>query len=331
MRFGSWIGTICFLVTACGGTEAPEAAGGSGGSAGTPRAGSGGGGSGGASAGSGRGGTSGGSGGAGLAGAADCTAPWGPLTDVMVEPPPGRLASPGVSPDGRELFYIYWHTTDLPLGRIMRSVRTSTDDIFMPGEIVPELDAACLPTEDRSMEVSTDGLSAYILCFADLGSDSVGALHVAHRPSLGAAFVLDTMTYGLVGASPSFPADELTVFTSFEQGIGAGPLMTYERGAKSAAFGPGTPVPSLEDHYLASPTISSDALTLFATFSNSIVMSTRASRAEPFAYQDVAALPASSSDYFGAPFVSADCGSLYVVRFVVVAGEKVESIAVASH
>jgi len=319
MRLGSWIGTISFLVTACGGTESPEAAGGSGGIAGTPRAGSGGGGSGGAS------------GSAGLAGAADCTAPWGPLTDVMVEPPPGRLASPGVSPDGLELFYIYWHTTDLPLGSIMRSVRTSTDDIVMPGEIIPELDAACLPTEDRSMEVSSDGLSAYILCFADLQSDSVGALHVAHRPSLGAAFVLDTMTYGQVGASPSFPADELTVFTSFEQGIGAGPLMTYERDAKGAAFGPGTPVPGLEDHYLASPTVSSDALTLFATFSNSIVMSTRASRAEPFTYQGVAALPASSSDYFGAPFVSADCGSLYVVRFVVVAGERVESIAVATH
>jgi len=300
------------LAAACGGESErePKSAAGSAGSSAGP---------------GGSGGTSGSGGSAGSAGSAgspvtapDCSGTFGPRVQQFSVPSPAELASPAIGPGELELFYVHYDSASAP-GQFRRSTRASREASFGSGEVVTELDGACMPDEYRTIDLSSDGLRAYLMCFSTLDFYATyGQLRIAHRESLAAPFVLDAMTYGQVGASPSISLDELSVYTSYEQGIGSGPLQRYSRDSADSSFEPGTDVAGLAAAaYLSSPDIGPDDRAIFASQDGGLVRAQRADAMSQFETPEIL-LPREPLENglfvtFGAPEASADCRTLYAV------------------
>jgi hypothetical protein len=239
-----------------------------------------------------------------------------PLLKVLA---PASLASPAIAPSELELFYVQYEG-DLGPGSFLRTTRPSKGSGFPPGQAVAELDAACQPDQRRAIDLSLDGLRAYLMCFPFDDLMSSGELRIARRASLADPFVLDPMSYGQVGASPTIAPDELTVYTSFEQGVALGPLQSYTRTSVDQAFGPATTVDVAtgSEEFLASPDIAPDNNTLFAGFDGSVVQVIRNS-ATTFGTLEVIRGKAVEGDTFdsldfGAPDVSADCRTVYAIE-----------------
>ena len=265
----------------------------------------------------GSGGASAGSAGSATAGAApsaDCSGQFGEPRVVLDSGVEVRVYSPTLSRDELELLY---SATDAASAKTFRrSTRASKLDAFEPGESLPELDAACAPSEDRTLDLTPDGLRAYIGCYDPTVSFS-GSLRVARRASPDAAFVLDAESYGTVGASPSIAADELTVYTSgFDASQEAG--LVYERAAPDAPFADGFEIPGLNGRPAQGPDISVNGLALFFGDDYGVWAATRESPDVPFSTLDpvieAAADPRAAS--WLSPAISDDCRSLYAVRYV---------------
>jgi hypothetical protein len=327
------LGLFLPLIAACGGES--DEPGGSAGSGGSPP-------SSGGSSGTGGGGTS--PGGAGSAGtssggstsaAPDCSGAFGTTELVHFSvPQPATLASPTLTPNELELFYVHYENADAG-GSFRRSTRASTGAVFQPGEAVAELDAACQAEDSRSVDLSPDGLRAYLLCFPNTDAlEVVGQVRIATRPTLDAAFVLDPEEFGQVGPSPSPSGNELFVYTSSESGIGNGPLEYYERGGVEESFEPGILVPGLENYTLASPDISPDDQHLLAGFIGDVVMTTRGadgSFGPPDNVLPRATNPETGlSISYGAPEFTHDCRSLYAIRLESTIGLSIYGISEVS-
>jgi hypothetical protein len=197
-----------------------------------------------------------------------------------------------------------------------RATRSSKLDAFEPGAPLPELDAACTPTDDRTLDLTPDGLRAYIACYDPTVSFS-GLLRIARRSAPDASFVLDAQSYGMVGASPAIAAGELVVYTSGYD-ASADPGLVYERAAPDAPFEAGFEIPGLGALATPAPDISVNGLALFFGKEYGVWVATRKSLDEPFSTLDPvieapADAPASS---WNSPAISDDCRSLYAVRYV---------------
>jgi len=226
-----------------------------------------------------------------------------------------RVYSPTLSANELELLYA---ATDVEMSRkeFRRSTRSSTLDAFEPGAPLPELDAACAPTEDRTLDLTPDGLRAYIACYDPTVSFS-GLLRVARRSAPDAPFVLDAQSYGMVGASPAIAAGELVVYTSgYDASVDPG--LVYERAAPDAPFDVGVESPGLGGRPTPAPDISFNGLALFFGYQYGIWVAKRESPDVPFSTPDAvieapANAPASS---WSSAAISDDCRSLYAVRYV---------------
>jgi hypothetical protein len=268
------------------------------------------------SAGSGVGGASAGStaGGQAAAASADCSGQFGTPRVVLDSGTEVRVYSPTLSADELELLY---SATGVEAGskHFRRSTRASKLDAFEPGAPLPELDAACAATEDRTLDLTPDGLRLYVGCYDPTVSFS-GPLRVARRSSPDAPFVLDAESYGTVGASPAVAADELSVYTSgFDASQEPGRL--YERTTPDAPFDTGVEIPGINLPTPA-PDISFNGLALYFGNQHGIWVATRQGPTKPFATLDPAIegpadAPASS---WNSPAISDDCRSLYAVRYV---------------
>jgi hypothetical protein len=215
--------------------------------------------------------------------------------------------SPAVSPDELELFY---STTDGVVAHIRRSVRASKGDVFPEGPPVPELDAACTDVaSDRHMDLSADGLRAYIVCVTEPTVTS-GPLRVARRSSTGSPFMLDTTTYGTVGPSVSIAKDELVAYSTTL--TRPGPPLMFTRNDTSSPFATGTSIPGLEDVDLSTIEPSPDGLSLYGNLDQAIQIATRATPSGPYGATTIAVAPA-MDHVIGAPELSRDCRSLYYV------------------
>jgi hypothetical protein len=316
--------------SACGGSSGDDdAASGAGGSAasGGTSGGSGGSGDGGKSAaggsgsgadgsGSGTGGSSqgGGAGASGSAGtpAADCTGTFGEPTLVM-DGAGERLGGLTLSADELELIYEDAPMDDTEAHHFRRSVRTSADELFPPGEELRELDDACLsPTEVRSGELSSDGLRFYFGCYQGL-TDEPQPIRVARRKALDAPFVLDSEAFGTSHTGLALDADELMIVTS--PATKGGPLFAYTRATTSDVFGPELTLIGLDG--LITPDLSSDGQRLFASRytdvnQNSLVT---AERTGPTTFSTALTIRQLEDpvNVVGSPTISADCHSLYYV------------------
>jgi hypothetical protein len=241
---------------------------------------------------------------------------FGPAVDHFAVSPPEQLASPALSPGDLELFYVHYES-DAVGGEFRRTTRATSDEPFAAGAAVAELAALCSAEERMSIDLSHDGLTAYLLCFSGLDETSFGALRIARRSAPSAGFVVDAATYGEVGASPAVSPDQLAVYTTAKTGIGAAPLLFFERPSLEAPFGAEMAVPGLEDTLLASPDLGPDDLQLFAGFDGAIGMASRSSTCEAFgAPAVVVPRPVDDSFFYGAPDTSPNCRSIYFVTVV---------------
>jgi hypothetical protein len=249
---------------------------------------------------------------------ADCTGSFGTTTtQVLPDEPSHGLASPTLSADELELFYA--RTSEAPAASnnwtFRRSLRASKSDSFPLGTDVPELDPACNATDAITIDLSLDGLTAYLACAASADiNNNKGPLRVAHRADRNAPFVLDPMSYGEIGLSASVSADGLHAYTSTENYAEANEYANqYSRASLDAPFGPATPIAAITG--FTAPDISDDDLSLYGASSGGIWVVQRASAAGEF-MNPVEILPSStdaSMMRYGAPSLSADCRSLYVV------------------
>jgi hypothetical protein len=225
-----------------------------------------------------------------------------------------RIYSPTLSPDQLELFYGSTDVTGM-IKEIRRSTRASKLEAFEPGDVVAELDAACLAAEDRTLDLTPDGLRVYLVCYDPTVSFS-GALRVARRSAPGASFVLDAESYGTVGASPSLVAGELTVYSGGFEGGTAYPLV-FQRAATDQPFGEGLPIEGVFSP-ATSPDVSADGLNLVFGSDSGVMLATRNSVDEPFATQGPAIDASDDTPVtsWNSPAISEDCQSLYAVRYV---------------
>jgi len=240
----------------------------------------------------------------------DCSGTFAGQGVVLEAPSGATLASPAVSADELELFYVQY---DRPYeGHFRRATRAGTGVRFADGAVVPELDAACLARDYRSLDLSLDGLRAYLVCFESLEAGASGPLHVAERRSRDEPFTL-VETFGQVGASPAVARDELSLYTSSPDGAENGPAWLYTRSTPDEPFVNGGPVAGLANTEFASPEPSSDRLTLFGGLSTSVVAASRATPDAPFSAPEPVLSPPDGTQLLGAPELSADCRALYYV------------------
>jgi hypothetical protein len=224
-----------------------------------------------------------------------------------------RVYSPTLSSDELELFYAM---TEGSLKELRRTTRASKLDAFEPGAPLPELDAACAATEDRTLDLTPDGLGVYIGCYDPTVSFS-GSLRVARRSAPDAPFVLDARSFGTVGASRAVAAGELTVYTSgFD--ASSDPGLVYERASVDDPFDGGFEIPGLQALPAPGPDISMNGTNLFFGYQYGVWVATRESTDMPFSTLDPAIdAPADApGSSWSSPAISDDCRSLYAVRYV---------------
>lgn len=242
------------------------------------------------------------------AGPLDCSGTFGTPEVALPRETGIVLGSPTLSPDGLELIY-----ARKPQGQIefRRSLRTSPQAAFPLGSPLPSLDAACQPEEDRSVDLSRDGLRAYVACYSATETPvGPATLHVAERASLAQDF---TMRPGssMIGPSAAISADELTLYSASNLDPGTYPSRQYTRRTPSDAFGDAADIPGLELVNITAPEPSPDGLSLYAGLRGELVVSTRPSLDQPFVAPTVLFSPAASVEQLGAPEVAHDCRSLY--------------------
>jgi hypothetical protein len=222
--------------------------------------------------------------------------------------PDREIRSPAVTEDELELFYV--STVQGSSSGYYRSVRTSRSQAFPVAEPVPELDALCaglLPEAAWAIDVSLNGLRAYITC--GLPTSEI-PIQLATRSDRTTPFVLERVV-GQMGVSVAVDASELTAYSSGYLSF-PGPPLVARRDSLADEFVGATPIPGLESQTLVAPEISRDGLTIYGADGNRLGFSERTGPSEPFGpfaeFPFIATFTAT-----GAPEMSADCRRLYFV------------------
>jgi hypothetical protein len=272
----------------------------------------------------------GGAGGAGNGGASDldCTGDFVGAPEVMLElernDTPSSIA---VSRGERELhMVIYRGFADE--GVFMRTVRASVDDPFPAPVVADDLEALCGPDEDRFLDVSEDGLRAYVTCPPiDPETDDTSCpdggceILLAERAGPVAPFELVGVV-GHAGFHPSVRADELEIVTNGHAiAVGVAPLVA-RRGATDedldAAVEIELPLQGLQA--VTGATISPDGLELYAfarpdDAEAGLSRFTRPTPGGAFGGREAIALwDVEVVNGVGAPDLTPDCRSIYVIR-----------------
>lgn len=221
-----------------------------------------------------------------------------------------------LTPDELELYYINY-PEDVRF--IERRVRSSRSSSFGPGEAVPELLDVC-PSVNAvfgvgTVDLSPDGLTAYISCEENV--DLPTTLVSATRPALGAPFTPDLASIGTVGASFA-TADGLEGFSNTPGALDQ--LDRHRRTSLTAPFGQAERLPIA----LRGPDPSNDGLWLFGsvpvegseTQDYHLGSAARADLTSAFGEPTIEGLPAPPAGFSDlTPTISADCRSLYFLRF----------------
>ncbi len=288
-------------------------------------------GGGGTTGGAGKSGAGGATGGGAGAPSSRCLAPWQPATLVYEAPAMVGLGSPTLSADRTELYLTTYDLTTSDNQHIVLLGAAGGLDTYSTIGVQAELDAACADTDVRTVSLSRDALSIYIVCYPSASMNSNGALHIARRTSRTSAFVLDAMTYGTVGASAAPSDDELSLVSSSEQNAaGMDPPNVYTRAKPTDPFGPGHTIPGLETVLLIAPSLGPGSVTLFGAVSGNIVVASRPDANSPFG-APTTLLQTDASIYYGAPEVSEDCETLTYVAVLTTASPMTWTIARSVH
>jgi len=221
-----------------------------------------------------------------------------------------------LTPDELELYYINY-PEDVRI--IERRVRSSRSASFGPGEAVPELLDVC-PSVNAAFGVGTvdlspDGLVAYISCEEDF--ELATTLVTATRSALGAPFTPDLSPLGTVGSGFA-TADGLEGFSNTPGALDQ--LDRHERASLTAPFGEAERLAIA----LRGPDPSNDGLWLFGsvpieggeTQDYHLATAARSDLGSPFGAATIEGFPAPPAGFSDlTPTISADCRSLYFLRF----------------
>jgi hypothetical protein len=226
-----------------------------------------------------------------------------------------NFASPTLSADETELIVTVPPSGGVP-PQFLRVTRASKLDFFDSYEFLTELDGTCadITNAQATIDLSADGLRAYIVCYQS-GSTMGGDLRVATRSAPGAPFVLASESSGNVGASAAIGTGELTLYSSgFE--IGGTPALVFHRATTDVPFETFESIPGFGDLPYTMPDPSADELLLVMTLAQSpdILLATRSTVDDPFGEPLFVAVPDPGTSW-SSPTVSADCRSLYAIRY----------------
>jgi hypothetical protein len=249
-----------------------------------------------------------------------CVGDWSAQPEVVLEVAASlRPGSVSVARAELELTFV---AVDTWTGQsaIVRASRQSVSEPFSEPEPVPELTAGCAVDQDAFVDVSEDGLRAYVSC-VDKGSifgpskcpRGGCAIQVFDRNELAAPFV-PRGVIGAAGSHPSLTPDELVVVTNGMQiDVGVAPLVAT-RPTLSADFGQAEPlaVPSAPGVFTTGATLSPDLLELYAYRGQGLGRATRAAEDDSFGeFEPIDLWPPGLT--VGAPDLTPDCRALYVV------------------
>jgi hypothetical protein len=257
----------------------------------------------------------------------DCSGDWTELPETMLtfaeDVTPGSVA---VSRGELELHLVLTSVGE-KRGTIVRSVRESTLDPFPPPVAATDLDQLCSADRVPFLDVSEDGLRAYVTCN---GVDDDGTsrcpregcdILLATRANPLSSFELTGIT-GRAGFHPSVRADELEVVSNgLSLAAGVLPLVAT-RPSIEVDFGPAQVIEVANDGLttISGSTISPDGLELYAYSRTSqgdagLGRARRAAPGEPFGeLVPIALWVVQGSVAVGAPDLTPDCRAMYVVR-----------------
>jgi hypothetical protein len=269
----------------------------------------------GGSPGVGGGGASGGSGGGTIV---DCKGDWVGDPEGVIDVDDGT--TPASVAIARGELELYWVAVDnfSQFASVMRSVRASTAVDFGPGSEVAELSEVCDFGDDIRIDVSEDGLRAYLTCLnfitgncPDEGCD----IELAERDTLGDDFEPQG-TVGTVGSHASLTANELTVASNPVAITAGGVPLFATRNDLMQDFGNADPIDVIvgAGQTVTGTTFSTDLLELYAYGgSGDPARATRDDATDAFgAFVNIDSWPATMA--VGAPDLTPDCRSMYVVR-----------------
>jgi hypothetical protein len=286
-------------------------------------------GAGGGASGSGGDDPSGAGGGGGGGAPVDCAGDFVGPPEVMLEldrdDTPGSIA---VSRGERELHLVVYGGY-AEEGVFMRTVRASIDDPFPPPVVADDLEELCGADEDRFLDVSEDGLRAYVTCapFQPKSNDAVvcpdGGCEILLAERVGPVAPFELVgVVGRAGFHPSVRADELEVVTNgYTIGVGVAPQVARRRSVDEdfdAAEVVAVPLDGLQA--VTGATISPDGLELYA-FARpddgeaGLSRFTRPTADDAFGDREPIDLwPLKLEIAVGAPDLTPDCRALYLVR-----------------
>lgn len=232
-----------------------------------------------------------------------CGGTFGP--GVLVFDGVSRALGPAVTGDELELFFFD------EVGEVGLATRARTSDPFTTYRMVPELSALCGGSTVTGVDVSEDGLRAYVAC-------SVVGLVQAHRSSrdAGAAFVQDAVV-ATTASTPAVVQDELELYDQM-----LGQVTRATRSSTSSPFSAPVPLTGLAGvGDTSSPDLSPDGLTLYVSLTTppgsstrQLVSFTRASTSAEFSASTQSFLGIESSTNSGSPEVTASCRSMYFAQ-----------------
>ena len=231
---------------------------------------------------------------------------------VMTAPVGDAIGSIVLSEDQRELFFA--HRVGGAAGgqwNYRRALRASPSDTFPMGTVVPELDAACAVSDERGLDLSLDGLRAYLHCDS-ADSSAFGLVYLAERATSSASFVLSSGNLGTTGYGIGLSADELGLYTGDDQSVPSrmqSPKF-YTRSNRSSPFAAPQPIAGLEETGVVAPFVTSDGLTLVASQRGLLVAAHRQSTSTAFGPLETLFTPADADTWHSSPVLSRDCSSV---------------------
>lgn len=238
----------------------------------------------------------------------DCSGTFGDANAVFQDGP--RVTTPTLTADELLLFYARGASGE---ERFHVSTRASRTEAFPPGVSVPELDAACQPTDDRSIDISNDGLTAYVSCYATGTLGEPTTLYALARSSRTEAFG-SASEVGSMTPSSSIEDDGLSAVWSGED---TPSTRLATRTSTTESFGNDSELLGLESTNVYAPDLAPDGLAIYGGIDTaegrSLAVATRSNRDEPFGAPAVFTALIDGLPNSGAPELSADCRSLYFV------------------
>lgn len=241
----------------------------------------------------------------------DCTGEFGNPALALQGTDEDRPVSVSISHDELELFYVMDHKSTAE-ERYMVTRRSSITEPFPAGSPVEELNALCPANEWKTMDVTDDGLRAYVGCG---GTEALPQIvFTARRSSRSAPFQLDDEpVLTKAGQSVSVASNELMAFTSGLP-LNSAPLV-FTRSSPGEPFGAGLPIPGFETaQNVTTPDISSDGLHLYVNASGDVAAASRARLSDPFGAMVPVVQHSDPDVILGSPAITIDCRALYYVE-----------------